>query len=98
MSLTGKWTLSAEAMGQPIKMTMDLTQIDENFSGEITSMFGGGNITDGKIVNGDVTATANVAVAGQELSIKLTGKTSGNSMAGTLSSPLGNIPFTAEQT
>jgi hypothetical protein len=97
MSLTGKWTLSAEVMGQPIKMIMDLTQTEDNFSGEISSMFGGGQIVDGKIAGGDLTATANVEAAGQNIAIKIVGKVSDNSMAGTLSSPLGNVPFTAER-
>jgi hypothetical protein len=95
MNVSGKWTISAEAMGQPVTITMDLTQNGDGFSGKLSSMLGEGTLNDGKISENKITGTAKISVMNQDLELKMNGTIEGDSMSGTLDSPLGVIPFTA---
>ena len=96
-NINGKWTISADAMGQAIQIEMNLTQTDDKIAGTLSSMLGGGTIEDGKVSGNNITGTAKISVQGQAVDLKMTGTVDGDSMKGTLDSPFGVIPFTAKK-
>jgi hypothetical protein len=97
LNLSGNWTISAEAMGQPITIEMNLTQNGENASGTMDSMFGKGTIEDGKLAGNSLSGTIKISFQDQPVELKLNGIVDGDSMKGTLDSPFGEIPFTAKK-
>jgi hypothetical protein len=97
VNITGKWTISADAMGQAIEIKMDLTQDGETFKGTLSSMLGAGSVDGGKVSGNNVAGTAKVSVQGQDVELKMTATVDGDSMKGTLDSPFGVIPFTAKK-
>jgi hypothetical protein len=96
-TITGNWTISADAMGQPITIEMNLTQDGENVGGTMDSMFGKGTIEDGKLVGNSLSGTIKISFQGQPVELKMSGKVEGDLMNGTLGSPFGDIPFTAKK-
>jgi hypothetical protein len=96
-TLTGNWTISAEAMGQPIEIEMNLTQNGENITGKLNSILGEGTIEDGKINENNLSGTIKISFQGQPVELKMSGIVDGDSMKGTLGSPFGEIPFTAKK-
>ena len=97
VNVSGKWTISADAMGQAIQIEMNLTQTDDKIAGTLSSVLGGGTIEDGKVIGNNITGTAKISVQGQAVDLKMTGTVDGDSMKGTLDSPFGVIPFTAKK-
>jgi hypothetical protein len=97
VNIGGNWTISAEAMGQPVTIEMNLTQTSENILGTMDSMFGKGTIEDGKIIENNLSGIIKIDFQGQPVKLKINGNVDGNSMKGTLGSPFGEIPFTAKK-
>lgn len=95
VNVSGNWIISAEAMGQPIEIEMNLTQEDENVVGKLNSILGKGTIEDGKIIENNLSGTIKIEFQGQPVELKINGTVANNSMKGTLGSPFGEIPFTA---
>ncbi len=95
-NVTGKWTMLADAGGQPLQVTIELKQSGSDFTGSMSSALGNGTIEKGKIGGANITAVVNAEVQGQQMAIQLEGKLDGDKMSGTLSAPgLPLIPFTA---
>jgi hypothetical protein len=97
VTTSGNWTISAEAMGQPVTIEMNLTQNGENIVGTMDSMFGKGTIEDGKLVGNNLSGTIKISFQGQPVELKMSGTVDGDLMKGTLGSPFGEIPFTAKK-
>lgn len=97
-NVTGKWNMSADAGGQTIDITLDLTQNGADFSGTMNSMLGGGRIEKGLMSGNSFTATAVVEVQGQTMQLKMEGKIEGDKMTGYLSGPgIPEVAFTASK-
>ncbi|HEX8567121.1 MAG TPA: S9 family peptidase [Pyrinomonadaceae bacterium] len=95
VSVSGKWNLTANAGGQELPITMDLTQTGGDFSGSLNSMMGGGKIESGKVSGKNIVGTARVEVQGQSMELKIEGVIDGNKITGTLAGPgLPPISFT----
>jgi dipeptidyl aminopeptidase/acylaminoacyl peptidase len=95
VNVSGKWNLTANAGGQELPITMDLTQTGGNFSGSLNSMMGGGKIEGGKVSGKNIVGTARVDVQGQSMEIKIEGVIDGDKMTGTIAGPgLPPISFT----
>jgi hypothetical protein len=97
VNVSGNWIISAEAMGQPIEIEMNLTQHGENTVGKLNSILGEGTIEDGKIIKNNLNGTIKISFQGQPVNLKMSGTVDGNSIKGTLGSPFGEIPFTAKK-
>jgi hypothetical protein len=95
VNVSGKWNLTANAGGQELPITMDLTQTGGDFSGSLNSMMGGGKIEGGKVSGKNIVGTARVDVQGQSMEIKIEGVIDGDKMTGTIAGPgLPPISFT----
>jgi dipeptidyl aminopeptidase/acylaminoacyl peptidase len=97
VNVTGKWIISADAMGQAIEIQMDLVQTDDAFKGTLSSMLGLGSVEGGKVSGNNLIGNAKVSVQGQDVDLKMSGTVDGDSMKGTLDSPFGLIQFTAKK-
>ena len=94
-NVSGKWNLTANAGGQELPITMDLTQTGGDFSGSLNSMMGGGKIEKGKVSGKNIVGTARVEVQGQSMELKIEGVIDGDKITGTLAGPgLPPISFT----
>ena len=94
IDVTGKWNVIASAEGAEIPVVFDLKQVDGAFTGKITSEYGGGDISNGKVEEDALTGLANVEIQGEGVQLKLQAKVEGNKITGTLSSDsTGSIPF-----
>ncbi|HEX8198642.1 MAG TPA: S9 family peptidase [Pyrinomonadaceae bacterium] len=97
-NVSGKWNLMANAGGQELPITMDLTQTGGDFSGSLNSAMGGGKIEKGKVSGKNIVGTARVEVQGQSMELKIEGVIDGNKITGTLAGPgLPPISFTGEK-
>ncbi|MDQ4120244.1 MAG: S9 family peptidase [Acidobacteriota bacterium] len=95
VNISGKWSLTANAGGQELPITMELTQTGGGFSGSLSSMMGGGKVESGKVSGKNIVATARVEVQGQSMELKMEGTIEGDKITGTFSGPgLPPISFT----
>jgi hypothetical protein len=62
--------------------------------GNLESMLGSGEIADGKVRGNKISATAGIEFQGQSLKLNLSGTVDGNSMSGTVNTPM--IPMPVE--
>ena len=95
MQVGGTWNINIEAPGQAVPVTVVLTQAGDKFTGQMQ----GGPLGNSEIKNGSVTATgmsfdATVNFGGQSIDLSLSGKVTGNEISGTVSTPMGAVPFT----
>lgn len=84
VNATGKWNLTANVGGQSLPITLDLKQDGANATGTLTSMMGGGTITDGKISDSTLLGTAKIEAQGQTLELKIEATIENDKMTGTL--------------
>lgn len=93
--LTGKWTVSADANGQILTITVDLKQTGEAFTGTTTSDLGNGVIDSGKVADKSFTAILHAEIQGNVVDFKMDGTVDGDKLKGSFSNPqFGSIPFT----
>jgi hypothetical protein len=96
VNLGGKWTMTADAGGQTIPITLELKQDGAALNGSLSSPMGGGTLTEGKVSGKSLIGTFKVEVQGQPMELKMEGAIDGDKMTGTLSGPgLPPITFTA---
>ena len=91
--ISGKWSLTLDFQGQQFPVTLSLEQDGENVSGNIESMLGAGEISDGKISGNKFSAVASTDFQGQQLELNLTGKIDGDSMNGTVNTQMIPVPI-----
>ncbi len=96
VSVAGTWDMNIDAGGQQIPATLTLKQDGDKVTGSMTSQFFGTAELDGLKLEGDkLTFTANLTFQGQSIGIVGSGTVSGDSMQGSISSPMGPASFTA---
>lgn len=93
VDVSGNWSLSLDFQGQNFPVTLELKQDGENVTGNLESMLGSGEISDGKVRGNKVSATAKTAFQGQSLELNLSGTVDGNSMSGTVNTPMIPMPI-----
>jgi hypothetical protein len=96
LNVAGVWNMSIDAGGQEIPATLTLKQDGDKVSGTMSSPFFGTTELDGLKLEGDkLTFTASLNFQGQNIAIVGSGMVNGDSMQGTISSPMGPASFTA---
>ena len=94
--LTGKWSLAADAGGQVVYVSVELTQTGDAFTGTTTSDLGSGTIEGGKVTGKSFNAALKTSIQGSAVEFAMSGTFEGDSMSGTLAnSQFGTVPFTA---
>ena len=95
-NISGKWSMTVDAGGQTVDISLDLKQEGADFTGSTSSHLGDGTVEKGKVSGTNVKAIVKSDVQGQMMEIQLDGKVDGDKMTGTLVVPgLGTMPFTA---
>lgn len=96
VNVEGKWKMTAQAGADNIPIAVEFKQDGANLSGSLTSMMGGGTLSDGKVSGNAALGTFKVEVHGQTIELKMEGAVEGDTMTGTLSGVgLPPITFTA---
>lgn len=89
----GVWAISIEIPGQPIQGTFNFTQQDSNLTGTLQSSLGTAPIKNGKVTTDGFSFTANVEYGGSTVEVNVSGRVTGNQVAGTFNTQQGPIPF-----
>ncbi len=84
ISLTGKWSMIADAGGQVVPIDVVFTQDKATFTGTVATDFGNGTMENGKISGNTFTATVKLDFNGQPLTLKMEGKLENEKMTGTM--------------
>lgn len=92
-NVSGNWKLTVEAMGQSLDLNLTLEQDGENVSGNLDSMLGAGEISEGKVSGNKLSAVANLQFQGQPLEIGIKANVDGDSITGTLNAPMLPMPY-----
>lgn len=97
-NIAGTWKVETFAGGQPVTVNVVFEQNGDSLSGTLSSDFGGGSVSQGKISGENVDATLLISFQGQPLTVILKGKLEGDTkMSGTLTPEglgLGDLAFT----
>lgn len=89
----GDWLLTVEAMGQTVEIELRLRQENGSLSGEMDSMLGTSEITEGKVTGRRFSAAARLDMHGQEVELGLKGEIEGDEIVGTISAPMLPEPY-----
>ena len=92
--LAGVWELTLDFQGQPVPVTMELSQEGNSVNGKLATMLGQGEIKDGRVSGTKFSATASTEMQGQSLDLSINGKLDGEGIAGTISAPIIPDPLT----
>lgn len=90
----GSWDIKLEIQGQVYDAKLDVTEKDGKVGGHWSSQLGESDLEDIKIDNGELTFSRNVEAQGQELALDYAAKLEDGKLAGTISSSMGEMPFT----
>ncbi len=91
-NVNGKWTLSVNAMGQTLPVTLDLTQDGDKISGSMNSPLGSSALSDVKLAGNKLSASADVNFQGQPLTLKITGTVDADGMKGNVDAGIPGAP------
>ncbi len=99
LQVGGTWSITIEVPGQPLPVTLNLTQNGDKITGQMQA----GQLGNSEIKNGMVTATgmsfdALVNFGGQSIELSVSGKITGNQISGSVSTPMGAVPFSGTKT
>lgn len=89
----GKWKLVLDFQGQQLPVSLNLEQNASSISGELETMLGNGKITSGKVKGAKVSATATAEMQGNTVEFVINGQLDGDTLTGTISSPLVPAPL-----
>ncbi len=92
--LAGNWSLTLDVQGEQFPVSLVLNQTNDDVSGKMESIFGKGEIFDGKVKGNKLSATAKTEVQGQGIELAISGVFENDSLTGTISSPLIPMPIT----
>jgi dipeptidyl aminopeptidase/acylaminoacyl peptidase len=84
ISLTGKWSMTAEAGGQVVPISVEFDQKEASFTGKVSTPFGDGTIEDGKVSGSNFSGTVKLDFQGQPLQLTMKGKVDGSKMDGNM--------------
>ncbi len=96
-NLGGTYAVTVEIPGQPLAMTLNLTQQGTAMTGTIVSQLGSSPITDGRVTANRFSFASTVEFGGSTISINVQGTVTGNQVSGTVDSPQGAIPFSGSR-
>ncbi len=88
----GKWTLTVDAQGQQLPVTLMLKQDGGKVSGSLDSVMGKGDIADAKVNGNKFVGTAKSQIQGQAMDLVISGTIDGDSMKGTITVPIPGAP------
>lgn len=88
----GKWSLTVDAQGQQLPVTLMLKQDGGKVSGSLDSMMGKGDIADAKVSGNKFVGTAKAQIQGQAMELVINGTIDGDSMKGTITLPIPGAP------
>ena len=94
VTVTGEWSVTVDAGGQDIALTMVLSQEGATVTGSVQSPFGEGNITEGSVSGNSLSLT--MVVGGMD--VTMSGTVEGEGMSGTGDSPQGEFSWKAKRT
>ncbi len=90
----GVWSITVEAPGQTIPITLTLNQQENILSGSMTSsFFGTAAIRNGRATSDGFSFDATVQAGGQDLDVSFNGRVTGNRVEGTVITPQGPATF-----
>jgi hypothetical protein len=84
LDVTGTWELTVDADGQEVNVTLKLDQTEKAFTGTVSTPFGDGTVTNGKVTDDTISATLDVEIQGQPMSLTLNGKVVENDITGSI--------------
>ena len=85
---SGKWKLSLDFQGQKVPVSLDLQQAEKVIKGNLETILGSGQITDGSVRGQSFSATANTDIQGQSVEFLINGTLDDGTMSGTISAPI----------
>ncbi len=91
--VSGKWSLSLNFQGQQFPVSLSLEQNGNEIKGNMESMLGSGDISDGKVSGNKISAVAKTDFQGQSLELNLIGKVDGDEITGTVNTPMIPMPI-----
>ena len=94
----GNYAINIEIPGQPIEGTLNITQQNDNLTGNFQSQLGSVPLKDGKVTAEGFTFNITVQFGGSEVEVFVKGAVKGNQISGTFTSPQGAIPFSGTKT
>jgi hypothetical protein len=90
----GTWNITIEAPGQPLPLTLILSQSGSTVTGSMQSpTLGNSQIKNGNYSAGTLSFDAAVTFGGQSLELNVSGKINGNQVSGSVTTPMGAVPF-----
>lgn len=89
----GNYSITIDVPGQPLPVTLALTQQGAILTGTIGSGAGSGPIKDGKVTATGFSFSATVPFGGSTVDITVNGKVDGNKISGTVDAPQGTAGF-----
>ncbi len=84
LDVSGTWNVDADAEGQQVELTFDLKQAEKAFDGTVSTPFGDGTVENGKVDEANITATINIEIQGQAMTLALKAKVEDGKMTGTM--------------
>lgn len=94
----GVYAITIEIPGQPLQGTLNLTQQGETLTGSLQTQLGTTPIKEGKVTADGFSFTTSVEFGGSTFDLAVSGRTEGNRISGTMTSPQGAIPFSGTKT
>jgi imidazolonepropionase-like amidohydrolase len=96
--VSGTWNITLEVPGQAMPATLNLTQQGDKVTGSMQAqMLGTNEIKNGVANAGGFSFDTTVSFQGQSLDLSFSGKVTGTQVSGSVSTPMGAIPFTGNK-
>lgn len=97
-NVAGTYSITIDVPGQPLMATLNFSQNGSVLTGTMVSSLGTSTVSDGAVTATGFAFTTNVQFGGQSLDVRVVGTVSGNDIAGTMESSVGNAPFRGNKT
>jgi hypothetical protein len=91
MAATGKWQLT---INTPMGTQTPVLTINEDGTGALEGSRGKQNVDDLKVDGDNVSYTVQFSAMGQQITLKVTATTSGDTLKGRMDTPMGGTDFT----
>ncbi len=96
--VAGTWNLTIEAPGQELPITLVLTQQGDKITGQMQAgQLGNSDIKNGLVTANGMSFDATVNFGGQSIDLSVSGKIEGNKISGSVSTPMGAVPFSGSK-
>jgi imidazolonepropionase-like amidohydrolase len=94
LQVAGVWNITIEAPGQSLPLTLTLAQQGDKVTGKMEGQgLGSNDIKNGMVSGNTLSFDAGVSFQGQSFDLSISGKITGTQIEGTVSTPMGAIPF-----